>query len=157
MYKTPILFIMCLRTKMICPQRARKDIICYKVVTEYKNKSGNTAYVTPFLCADIELFSTMKAKENIKMAYISKMEYPITTKGGGVMYVKRINEYIVQEGYIHCYVHIDGAIRFKHHNSLNSYALKIIRCIIPKGTLYYKSTDKQEICAKQIFTIGIEL
>lgn len=138
---------------MICPQRARKDIICYKIVRKKNHKTGNKKYRTPCLNYSIKLYQLIKAKEEIIRAEKST-ETSILLQG----------LYVVKEGYIHCCTNIEyakGWIKRNYllfaHNRKQPYKWAIIRCVIHKGTLYYKSNDCNEICAKEIFTRGVEL
>ena len=137
---------------MICPQRARKDIICYKVVRKRKYGTGKEKYETPYVRKGLQLYSTVEAEESTIMP---KKDYSTTL----YFYGKNINIYIVEEGYVHCTTNVEAAKtwikgngRFFPHNRW-----AIIKCVIPKGVLYYKSVDHKQICAKQIFTKGIEL
>lgn len=144
---------MCLYTKMICPQKARKDIICYKIVKKKKHKTGDKKYRTPCQNYPIRFHQLIKAKEETIRA----------EKYTGVSILLQ-DLYIVEEGYIHCCTTIEHAknwIKANYmlfvHNRKQPYRWAIIRCVIHKGTLYYKSHTGLEICAKQIFTRGIEL
>lgn len=138
---------------MICPQRARKDIICYKIVKKKKHKTGDKKYRTPCQNYPIRLYQLIKAKEETIRA----------KKYTGINILLQ-DLYIVREGYIHCCTNIEYAkkwIRANYmlfaHNNTQPYRWAIIRCVIHKGALYYKSNDDNEICAKEIFTRGIEL
>lgn len=141
---------MCLYTKMICPQRARKDIICYKIVKKKKHKTGDKKYRTPCQNYPIRLHQLIKAKEET----IRAEKY----RGMSILLQE------VEEGYIHCCTNVEYAknwikrnYRLFIHHRKQPYRWAIIRCVIHKGTLYYKSYDSNEICAKEIFTRGIEL
>ena len=142
---------------MICPQRARKDIICYKVVRKRKYETGKEKYETPCVRKGLQLYSTVEAEESIIMP---KKDYSTT------LYFchKNIRIYIVEEGYVHCLTSIEDARMWIRRNFyLFPRCLDIpcewaiIKCVIPKGVLYCKSVDHKQICAKQIFTKGIEL
>ena len=136
---------------MICPQRARKDIICYKVVRKRKYETGKEKYETPCVRKGLQLYSTVEAEESIIMP---KKDYSTT------LYFchKNIRMYIVEEGYVHCLTSIEAAkMWINYHLFPYNRGWAIIKCVIPKGVLYYKSVDHTEICAKQIFTKGIEL
>ena len=60
---------------MICPQRARKDIICYKVVRKRKYGTGKEKYETPCVRKGLQLYSTVEAEESIIMP---KKDYSTT-------------------------------------------------------------------------------
>ena len=128
---------------MICPQRARKDIICYKVLRATVLSTGHTYYTTPCLGCKVELNSTLSAKENVIMAHILKPPFMLYPK------------YRVEEGYIHCFTNKNALCGYMHNYFTGNKV--IVECIIPKGTLYYKSINRLEICAKKVFIRGIEL
>lgn len=119
---------MCLFTKQICPLRARRDIVCYKCFL-----LRGRVLVSPYRGMKAYLGSTMKA-------------YPLRKNFGeqctcidNLTYRQRISE-----GFIHAFVDKPKKSPFI-----------VVKCIIPKGTLYYKSTNNitylhKEICAKTI-------
>ena len=138
---------MCLFTRQICPIKARKDIVCYKVVKRYKHKTGMRKYITPCQEMGIILYSSIKPN-------------------GPKMIKKRKRYSIIEGGYIHCCSTLEDAKRWINRNShmfCNSQKLKrptkwaIIKCVVHKGTLYYRSYDESELCAEEIFTRKIVL
>lgn len=138
---------MCLFTRQICPIKARQDIICYKVVKRYKHRTGTEKYITPCQKMGIMLYRIIKPE-------------------GPKMIRKKQTYSVIEGGYIHCCSTIEDAKRWINRNACtfhNSKALKrptkwaIIKCVVHKGTLYYRSFDKTELCAEEIFTRNIVL
>ena len=121
---------MCLYTKMIAPQRAKKDIICYKLFDCPRIDRGILTWRTPFKKYLMIMGTLHTIPENEPL--IPKPYY-------GNLPLKRI-----EKGFFHAYTIPEEALYHK------TSWMTIIRCIIPKGTLYYKSTDKSEICAREI-------
>ena len=120
---------MCLITKQICPIRARKDITVYKVLE--KNLT-NTKYITPFTRTPVVLHETLHARGKL---YRGKCKYP-----------HRLLMYEIGCGYIHCYTSLDTIHKF---HCMGKYEV-VVKCIIRKGTLYYKSHHGLQICATQV-------
>ena len=136
---------------MICPQRARKDIICYKVLRATTLQTGHTYYTTPYFGCKVKLNSTLSAKENVIVPHKFEARYRLLYP-----------DYMIEEGYIHCFTNKNVVCEYVYNylckeRWYNTGNIVIVECIIPKGTLYYKSTNRLEICAKEIFTRGIEL
>lgn len=130
---------MCLKTKMIAPIRARKDIMCYKVMVE-DNKyplvvnipHNPKVLVTPYIRYEMEVGKQYNIKSTTN---IYKNRIRIDCWG---------RRYI-DKGFFHVYTSLKEATENAYH--LHS---AIIQCIIPKGTLYYKSEDGLTMCAKSI-------
>lgn len=131
---------MCLKTKMIAPIRARKDIMCYKVLVKVNKHSlclfnishNPLVLVTPYMGFEMEVGK----QYNIE---------PTTN-----IYKKRIiidscGRRCIDKGFFHVYTSLEEATKNAYH--LRS---SIVQCIIPKGTLYYKSEDGSMMCAKSI-------
>ena len=131
---------MCLKTRMIAPIRARKDIMCYKIlvtVNKYSQCCINISHnplvlVTPY------------------MGYEMEVGKPYNIEPTTNIYKKRIiidscGRRCIDKGFFHVYTSLEEATR-------NAYQSRpsIIQCIIPKGTLYYKSEDGLTMCAKSI-------
>lgn len=126
---------MCLYTKQICPLRADKDIICYKVFTDSFDKFH---IMTPYLRKHI--FKPTKNNPTL----MDDTDFNVEINNATVMYPNgRICKIkCVGYGMIHAYVNIRGI-----HGPTLRY-----KCIIPKGTLYYKGMFG-DICAKKILVI----
>lgn len=134
---------MCLYTKQICPLRARKDIVCYKRlsvvpkiinstfdrdlgITKYAKQNGKRPkYYTPYRGYLIDDIPTkLKTSDKTDLRKIKCSEVCGHVIGGGMFhaYTKRIPW---------------------ASNSV------VVKCIIPKGTLYFKGIDN-DICAKTL-------
>ena len=133
---------MCLLTRQICPQRARKDIVCYKRllkippkvisstfdkylgITEYEKRTGKRPkYFTPYRNYFIDDIPTKL--ETHDKTDLRKIKYD------------RLNREI-HGGMFHANTKIFRAI-----NNV------VVKCIIPKGTLYFKGINN-DICAKTL-------
>lgn len=114
---------------MICPQRAKKDIICYKLFDSPRVDRGILIWSTPFKRCLMIMGNLHIIPEN----------EPLIPKHCDYLPLRRI-----ERGFFHAYTIPEEAVY--HKTSWRT----IIQCIIPKGTLYYKSTDKSEICARAI-------
>ena len=123
---------MCLFTKQICPLRARKDIVCYKEVVH-----NGHLFITPFqnyvIKDDLPRKIQICSQKEIEAVKLPSTEYPA--------------KYRVFGGMFHAYAKLGRALvslmTAKPHSV-------IIKCIIPKGTLYYKSVYGGDICARTL-------
>ena len=117
---------MCLFTKQICPIKARKDIVCYKLFS-----LQGCVLITPFQRVPAYLGETMTARQIDE-------NFGIQCGNSSATYRQRI-----YGGFIHAFID-----KPEKSNKI------CVKCIIPKGTLYYKSIKHngypQEICAKTI-------
>lgn len=135
---------MCLYSRQILPRRATKDIVCYKLFkkkTRRKKKNGRIAirYQSPFQCDHFYgsnmLNTVLHAKTTIRHNKPYWNQTSKTTR--------------VESGYFHAY-----------QTARNYYTLLItawknivlLKCIIPKGALYYKGVNG-DICANQMIFI----
>lgn len=122
---------MCLYTKQICPLRARKDIVCYKVVVH----SGRM-FITPH--QNYVIGDDLPRKIQICDQKTIEAVKPPSWSG---------YRYQVFGGMFHAYAKLDCAIASL---IVAEPHLVIIKCIIPKGTLYYKGIIKGDICARTL-------
>lgn len=127
---------MCLYTNQILPIRARKDIICYKVLRPV------LSYNTGFIIGKTVKFETpvTKTPVNVPGTLIAGrcfLHFPLYRNTLGALYS-------IDKGFIHTYTSIYVAERSFGR------PFAIARCTIPKGTLYFISYDKVEICAERI-------
>lgn len=127
---------MCLLTKQICPIKAKKPIVVYKVLLEYKYRLSDKRFMTPWRYEEAGLNRHLIATGK-KMAVLSGVK----------------NFRAVGPGYIHCYTKIEYAkwARKYHMQYFRAFAIVIVKCIIEPGTRYYKSWDGEEIAADSIF------
>ena len=159
---------MCLFTFQIMPIKARRQITVYKVVKR-KYKKRKPIYTTPIMKRHVYLNQPM-VDEGRKMP---KDRSFFTKKGDYVNISKRPRKdakpiYTIEEGYIHCCATIDDAIRWIETNrhlfpsngkSILKYMYNwaIIECTIEPGTLYYKSFENDQLCAKSLTPKNIVL
>ena len=123
---------MCLYSKQILPRRATKDIICYKVLC-----CTGSCFRTPYYDMRMDINKEYEAKgPKIAKAFIKNN------------YQKYFA--IVEKGYIHCFTQENAARDMWFYDVRKRV---IMKCIIPKGTLYYKSKNGLEICARKIKTL----
>ena len=148
---------MCLYTKQICPIKARKEIVCYKVVKRRKHATGEKKYITPCMKKPLKLHelicpspATPWDKVHVTAFYLGNGEY------------KDFNE--ISGGWIHACNTLDDAklwlkknYHLFNHNRKQPFHWAIIKCVVHKGVLYYRSYDKHTLCAKELFTIKIVL
>lgn len=126
-------------TRQICPLRARKDIVCYKV---FGRSFDNLHIITPY-----QRMRILKPTENnpILMDDVSidvdEKDIDIITPWAASGYktgkFKRIGR-----GMIHAYT----------YPIIPSSCCFLYKCIIPKGTLYYKGINNN-ICAKKMLIV----
>lgn len=142
---------MCLITKQICPAKARKDIVCYKEFTPFmfeRFKENPKRLMTPFMGEVIK--NPCYIKKPVLMDDSSKTckwrKYISSRYKNGVRMEIVSVKHIVESGMIHAYQHKHIAIR-----KCGCWS-RIYKCIIPKGTLYFKGIDN-DICAKQMLVI----
>lgn len=105
---------MCLFKKSFIPIIALKDIVVYKKV--YKKCNG--ILITPITLDVIEIGKTYKGK------FCSLDTFG--TPSFSPSFIKSLFSKEIDTGYIHSCVHPKGAV-----------LRKVIKCIIPKGTLYF--------------------
>lgn len=126
---------MCLYTKQICPLRARKDIVCYKRFE--LGYSPDLSVIMKTAVRGILVSIPTTSKPTVMVAYpdcIEKVRIinPIGTR------------FQIFGGMIHAYTKLEY--------SNGPWPFTIFKCIIPKGTLYYKGTSGN-ICAKKMLVI----
>lgn len=114
---------MCLVSSSKKPRIAKKDITVYKFVL-----IENNGYITPYERTPLIFDTTDLPKDIEKFGF---------------------RNYHIRGGYIHAYTNYEEA---KH--GLVWYGMRynktIIAGIIPRGTKYFVSKDKREICAEII-------
>lgn len=125
---------------------ANKDIICYKVVTEIPNSISNECFLSIF-CA----FNYYVGREYIEPLFKVSVESKTSSL------IPSVNK-----GF-HSYMHLKDAVKIVKSYSIGFSFLKekyiILKCVIPKGTLYYKGSSHiedplnilpLEYCSRQI-------
>ena len=127
---------MCLITKTRTPKRAKKDIICYKVLRTYTYSDGTEEIDTPYQFATIP-----KDVINGEKPFIAK------TDEGDTVTEKRFERCA---GYYDSFSAVNGCAIHTFATKIDAQAevgsLKtyfgakciIYKCIIPKDTLYYE-------------------
>ena len=114
---------MCLISKWRFAKKAKKDIVCYKVLDKMGDK-----YYTPYMDTIVDINRILKAKGFSFSFFDDPKE-----KG---------------KGYIHTYASLYYA---KEHVSAMACKNPVVfKCIIPKGTKYHISKNCTEFCSKKI-------
>lgn len=124
---------MCLKTNTCHPYYATEDIICYKVVYRKDNKH----VTSQFYCFEYRLGRKYKIYRIIETGWLLESLKPF--RDG-----ETIN-YYVNKGY-HSYATPEIA---KDVNRCQC-SLVVVRCIIPKGSLFFKSIDNEQYCSNCI-------
>lgn len=124
---------MCLLTKQICPIKARKPIVVYKLL--WMDDAKNNSFLTPWTYTRTGLNKHLVAEGKEKDI---------------LQFFKTLRT--ISRGYIHCYTKIKFAECGKYFMPYNAvYKKVIVKCIIEPGTRYYKSWDGEEIAADTVF------
>ena len=132
---------MCMFTFQKKEQIAQTDIECWKVVHFTTDVFGRKIAVTPI------------QERRISRRILSGKSY-FRARGPKEVYVydERSGERVVKRGFIHVFSNIEAAQNFIK-SAACSYMLndQIRKCVIPKGTKYYRSSDKwSEYAARKI-------
>lgn len=127
---------MCLITYWKKPKIAKKNIVCYKIL---EDKGLNGLY-SPH--------TQTKYSTGLNKAYGETIIYrgPILNHS-----IFKRKTYMIERGMLHCCTTEGYSFEYLYKIFNNPFYHHIIyKCIIPKGTEYYISTDKKQICAKAI-------
>lgn len=111
---------MCLNTLLVNATISEKDIICYKVYLKYK---GRNRLVSPFAYAKIPEFN----EEILDKSFLSFSQDLPDTDYRSVSY-----------GF-HSFKRLADAVKFMNYYKYDSFieTTKLVRCKIPKDTLYF--------------------
>lgn len=120
---------MCLVSKWCFPRKAKKDIVCFKVLK--KSPFYLSEWCTPFRSTPVTLNNWIIADKCKTFSIL----FP-HNKGAG---------------YVHAYT--DKRFVWKE----NAYAERVFVAIIPKGTKYHISRYGKEICAEKMFITNEQL
>lgn len=115
---------MCLVSKWRFSKRAKKDIVCYKIL----EKMGE-GYYTPYQDVKVDITKPLKA-EGISLSFSNNTRHEKT------------------KGYIHTISNL-GLVKYYIEGMGCSHPI-VFKCIIPKGTKYHKSRDDREYCSRKI-------
>lgn len=115
---------MCLYTRWKKPKIATEDIIVYKILSVY-----STHLASPYINFVYDLDRLYETKFTKSKSYIGK-------------------GYYIYAGF-HAYVSKKSASASDLDCNFSTYE-RIYKCIIPKGSTYYISSDKSEIVANKI-------
>lgn len=113
------------------PLRAKSDIVCFKVLI----KTSDNRFITPVQRVEISpdcLYHKQPLKAFI-LSYFRFFKYHILGKRG-----------IVTDGFIHTHETLNLSIYSPEYYT-------IFKCIIPKGTWYYRGLSNQYASRKIIF------
>ena len=127
---------MCLIKLSKIPRIATNDIVVYKLVLMDDEKVNNHSLCTPYMYIPINLGEIARAKGlNIFEIFFSLF-----------------SRYI-EKGFIHSYQRLNVA-RIHYRLLNNMMPAKIVRCVIPKGTLYFIGED-EEIASRKLLYVEI--
>lgn len=130
---------MCLYTRQILPIRAKKDITCYKTLRPVPLYNADSTigpaarFETPFMNTPVNVPGTLIPGRCF-------LKFPLYRNRDNKLYM-----YNIDKGFIHAYTRQGEA-----EKCISFPFVVIAECTIPKGTLYFISYDKEEICAKQL-------
>ena len=123
---------MCIRVKNIFPKKAKTDIVCYKLLND-----DMTAPCTRFQydLGEYKANGLPSLLIDIKDSIIRKVrkEFPM--------------RYWYGVGLIHTYKSFSSRFLSKYLKEFNQ---RVFKCIIPKGTYYYKSDDSIEYASRKL-------
>lgn len=119
---------MCLLSKTDIPLIAKKDIICYKVLTE---DNYSPYYYRNYTAA-------------IKNSDVIQDKTPECIKNFS-------NLFKISRGFIHTYSELAN-LKYELYSTQSALLLlcKVYKCIIPKGSKYFVNTTGREYCSKQL-------
>lgn len=123
---------MCLAKLSMMPRIAKRDIVVYKIA-EYEYGT----LFSPFQYNVVKIGKTQEAEG------LNKRE----------LFLSLFKTYI-DEGYIHAYRHLNTARRYAYVYTSTHVKMKVIECIIPKGTLYFIGTGN-EIASRKLSYVRI--
>jgi hypothetical protein len=113
------------------PLRAKSDIVCFKILI----KTSDNRFITPVQRVEISpdcLYHKQPLKASI-LSYFRFFKYHILGKRG-----------IVTDGFIHTHETLNLSIYTPEYYT-------IFKCVIPKGTRYYRGLSNQYASRKIIF------
>lgn len=128
---------MCLYTNQICPKKATRDIECYKIVDHDLNTGD---ILSPVIGARLVFNQILNAR--FEPSHLHNTFLP----------AKELDIGIICDGFFHSYRNFSDAAIIKRNSILDFKNLerKIVRCIIPKGALYYTSTDAEKYASTHL-------
>lgn len=123
---------MCLYTKNRNAFVAEEDIVCYKILIKTKIPF---VYKTPIVGTKLIKFPNIKTTFKAKGNHIIHLAPIHPTLSGNDIYE-------VAGGFIHTYKNLEGVKSLLERNCFENFT--VFKCIIPKGTNYYKSVNELE-------------
>lgn len=130
---------MCLNTFSECAKHAHKDITCYKVVKQLGEKiNGKPVYESPVYVHHY-ILGEEYTEENFsewseKSSYIG-----ITSR--------------VEKGF-HTYTNFEAIQERFDAGTYNLRTHIVLKCVIPRGSLYFESFDSNQYCSQRIKSIA---
>lgn len=157
---------MCLYPKKALPKIAKKDIVCYKIMTavtknEYRSMHTNFKYETYSSYRIFILFTILSLlKEYIICSYKT---IKTIFKQKNIYYIRYLFTATfleINNSFFHAYTPESTVKEWNNWKLLASFYedtknYKCIKCIIPKGSLYFVSEDNDEICSNKIKTLNV--
>lgn len=118
---------MCLYCWRKNPRIAKKDIVCYKVLIH----NGSGIYATPYMQKQLTL-----AEKKGKVYFVATGNKTLLVNLNGLS--RFFFRYQVSKGYIHTFKNKADAVKEIADWRCGKNPPVIFKCIIPKGTEYYK-------------------
>ena len=129
-------------------EKAKEDIVCYKVLLFKKGDDGKTEYITPIMLEKVEIGKTLRA-HNTRGPHRGKTKKMEPKCTGLARFAIDVKEWIITQGAFHVFADKTDAYHFmdarKKMNALKNQQFPVenpcyfcvAECIIPKGTEYY--------------------
>ena len=123
---------MCLETKQVKAEIAKKNIVCYKILSKHVGEKG-VEYYSPIY------YHFWFANKPNKDIHFASSPYWVKGEDKKETFNRDTKEtcYEVCSGYFHTYKNKEDAMRTVS-TSWGEYKYVVVRCIIPKGTRYYE-------------------
>lgn len=125
---------MCLKTRQAFPEFAEEDIVCYKVIYKEINDEG-IKWVSPY--RDYIWFRGEICDKSLKYVHTAEYAWYHRTTDNKLDFNGNRE---INAGFFHTFENLDDA--FKMENNISGVFKgnfpKVFKCIIPKGTKYYK-------------------
>ena len=123
---------MCLETKQVKTEIAKKNIVCYKMLLKHVGEKG-MEYISPIY---YHLWFVNEVNSDVHLA---SSPYWVIGEDKKETFNRDTKEtcYEVCSGYFHTYKNKEDAM-YAVGTSWGDYKYVVVRCIIPKGTRYYE-------------------
>ena len=155
---------MCLYTNWLLPRKTKEWTTVYKVVKVKGKRKRQKHFYTPVTKEEVYLYQEYTANgpktSTVPRVYAYYRCFTNRWEVRAYPVLYSIPVYIIERGYIHCCATIDTAVNWaKKNNHLLFSRYAVIKCLVPPGTLYYKSLSKTDdlLCVRSLITREIVL